>query len=140
MLAALLVVAMTVGIAAGSVPIAFDQVWAIVLRQISPTLIDPSWPAVREAIVLDARLPRVVLAAVIGAGLAVCGMALQAVVRNPLADPMLLGVSSGASVGAVAVLVFGLGAFQYFTLPLAAFCGALAALSRCTSWPGRAAG
>ena len=127
-LAALLAVTMTAGIAAGSVSIAFDQVWAIVLHRISPALIEQSWPAVREAIVLDARLPRVVLAAVIGAGLAVCGMALQAVVRNPLADPMLLGVSSGASVGAVAVLVFGLGVFQVLTLPLAAFCGALAAL------------
>ncbi|HET6732094.1 FecCD family ABC transporter permease [Mycobacterium sp.] len=128
MLAALLVATMTTGIAAGSVPIAFDQVWAIVLHHIHPTLIEPTWPAVRESIVLEARLPRVVLAAAIGAGLAMCGMALQAVVRNPLADPMLLGVSSGASVGAVGVLVFGVGVFPFFTLPLAAFGGALAAL------------
>uniref|UniRef100_UPI0035573A54 FecCD family ABC transporter permease n=1 Tax=Mycolicibacterium frederiksbergense TaxID=117567 RepID=UPI0035573A54 len=127
-LVGLLLLAMTAGVAVGSVPIAPGQVWAIVLHAIHPGLAEQSWPAVRESIVIDARLPRVLLGAVVGAGLAACGMALQAVVRNPLADPMLLGVSSGASVGAVALLVFGAGALQAFTLPLAAFLGALLAL------------
>lgn len=127
-LAAMLAAAMTTGVAVGAVPIAPGEVWAIVAHAIHPGLAEQSWPAVRESIVLDARLPRVVLAAVIGAGLAACGMTLQAVVRNPLADPMLLGVSSGASVGAVVVLVLGVGALQIVTLPLAAFGGALAAL------------
>ncbi|MGV0744306.1 FecCD family ABC transporter permease [Mycolicibacterium sp. XJ870] len=128
LLAAMLLAAMTAGVAVGSVAIAPGQVWAIVLHAIHPGLAEQAWPAVRESIVLDARLPRVVLGAVIGAGLAACGMTLQAVVRNPLADPMLLGVSSGASVGAVLVLVAGIGAAQMITLPLAAFAGALAAL------------
>jgi iron complex transport system permease protein len=128
MLGALLLATMTAGVAVGSVPIAPGQVWAIVLNHIHPALAEPTWPAVRESIVLDARLPRVVLGAVVGAGLAACGMALQAVVRNPLADPTLLGVSSGASVGAVGVLVLGAGLFEVFTLPLAAFVGALTAL------------
>lgn len=127
-LAAMLAAAMTAGVVVGAVPIAPGEVWAIVAHAIHPGLAEQSWPAVRESIVLDARLPRVVLAAVIGAGLAACGMTLQAVVRNPLADPMLLGVSSGASVGAVVVLVLGVGALQIVTLPLAAFGGALAAL------------
>nr|WP_234816732.1 iron ABC transporter permease [Mycolicibacterium wolinskyi] len=127
-LAVMLAAAMTAGVVVGSVPIAPGEVWAIVAHAIHPGLAEQSWPAVRESIVLDARLPRVVLAAVIGAGLAACGMTLQAVVRNPLADPMLLGVSSGASVGAVVVLVLGVGALQIVTLPLAAFGGALAAL------------
>lgn len=127
-LGGLLVVAMTAGVAIGSVSIPAGQVWAIVVHAIHPGLIEQSWPAVRESIVVDARLPRVVLGAVVGAGLAVCGMALQAVVRNPLADPMLLGVSSGASVGAVVILVFGAGALQVFTMPLAAFLGAFLAL------------
>ncbi|TMS56077.1 iron ABC transporter permease [Mycobacterium sp. DBP42] len=119
---------MTAGVAAGSVSIPPQQVWAIVVHAIHPVLAEQSWPAVRESIVIDARLPRVVLGAVVGAGLAACGMALQAVVRNPLADPMLLGVSSGASVGAVAILVLGAGALQVVTLPLAAFVGGFLAL------------
>lgn len=128
-LAGLLLITMTAGVAIGSVSIAPGQVWAIVVHSVRPGLVEQSWPAVRESIVLDARLPRVVLGAVVGAGLAACGMALQAVVRNPLADPMLLGVSSGASVGAVVILVFGAGALQVFTVPLAAFLGAFLALA-----------
>ncbi|ABK74012.1 MULTISPECIES: FecCD family ABC transporter permease [Mycolicibacterium] len=127
-LVVLLLLVMTAGVAIGSVPIAPRQVWQIVLNGIHPALAEQTWPAVRTSIVLDARLPRVVLAAVVGAGLAACGMVLQAVVRNPLADPMLLGVSSGATVGAVAVLVAGAGVRQLVTLPVAAFVGALAAL------------
>ncbi|MGJ8493599.1 iron chelate uptake ABC transporter family permease subunit, partial [Glaesserella parasuis] len=60
-----------------------------------------------QQIVWLIRMPRVLLAALVGAGLAVVGTIMQAMVRNPLADPYLLGVSSGASVGAVAVLAFG---------------------------------
>lgn len=127
-LTVLLLCVMTAGVAVGSVAIAPRQVWEIVLHRINPASAEPTWPAVRASIVLDARLPRVVLAAVVGAGLAACGMVLQAVVRNPLADPMLLGVSSGATVGAVAVLVAGVGLRQFVTLPVAAFVGALAAL------------
>lgn len=127
-LVALLLTSMTAGVAAGSVSIPPQQVWAIVVHAIHPVLAEQTWPAVRESIVIDARLPRVVLGAVVGAGLAACGMALQAVVRNPLADPMLLGVSSGASVGAVAILVLGAGALHVVTLPLAAFVGGFLAL------------
>ncbi|WP_198668431.1 iron ABC transporter permease [Streptomyces triticisoli] len=127
-LGALVAVAATFGIAAGSVSIPAGEVWDILLRQVHPALAEPTWPPVRETIVIEVRLPRVVLCAVVGAGLSVAGMALQALVRNPLADPMLLGVSSGASVGAVLVLVFHVTLFGAFSLPLAAFCGALAAL------------
>ncbi|WP_079107519.1 FecCD family ABC transporter permease [Streptomyces sp. NRRL S-1521] len=81
-------------------------------------------PALRDSIVWDLRLPRVLLAALVGAGLAVCGAVLQAVTRNPLADPYLLGVSAGASTGAVLVLVLGVGSLA---LPVGAFAGALTA-------------
>ncbi|MGW0600119.1 FecCD family ABC transporter permease [Streptomyces sp. NPDC002776] len=127
-LAALVAVAATFGIAAGSVTIPADEVWGILLHHLHPALADETWPPVRETIVTDVRLPRVLLCAVVGAGLTVAGMALQALIRNPLADPMLLGVSSGASVGAVLVLVLNVTLFGAFSLPLAAFCGALAAL------------
>ncbi|MFE9661184.1 MULTISPECIES: FecCD family ABC transporter permease [unclassified Streptomyces] len=128
LLAALVAVAGTAGVAVGSVNVPAGQVWSILLHRVHPGLAEATWTPVRETIVMDVRLPRVLLCAVVGAGLAVAGTALQALVRNPLADPMLLGVSSGASVGAVSVLVFNLTAFGLVTLPLAAFCGALAAL------------
>ncbi|MEU1281585.1 iron ABC transporter permease [Streptomyces sp. NPDC005805] len=128
LLGALLAGAVTVAIAAGSVSVPPGQVWGILLHQVHPALAEPAWTPVRETIVVDVRLPRVLLAGVVGAGLAVTGMALQALVRNPLADPMLLGVSSGASVGAVLVVVFNLTLFGVFSLPVAAFLGALTAL------------
>ena len=83
----------------------------------------PLSPA-RDAIIWQGRGPRVITAALVGAGLALCGVVMQGLTRNPLADPYLLGVSSGASLGAVAVLLLGLGLW----LPVAAFLGALAAL------------
>ncbi|MEV4103391.1 iron chelate uptake ABC transporter family permease subunit [Nonomuraea sp. NPDC049649] len=129
LLAALVLAAATAGIAAGSVPLAAGEVWGILAHRAVPALVDPTWPPVRETIVLDVRAPRVLLCGVAGAALSVCGMALQALVRNPLADPMLLGVSSGASVGAVLVLVLNLTVFGAFSLPLAAFIGALGALT-----------
>lgn len=87
-----------------------------------------SWSIPRDAIVWDVRLPRVILGAAVGAGLAVSGMALQAMVRNVLADPYLLGVSSGASSGAAAAILFGAGAgLGQHALPVSAFLGAMAA-------------
>ena len=81
-------------------------------------------PRLHDAIVWDLRLPRVLTAAAVGAGLALAGAVMQSLTRNPLADPYLLGLSSGASLGAVAVLVVGVG----LLLPVAAFAGALLAL------------
>jgi iron complex transport system permease protein len=84
-------------------------------------------------IVYDIRLPRVILGVLIGAGLAVSGAVMQGLFRNPLADPGLVGVSAGAGLGAIVVIVLGatvLGPvsamFGIYTLPLAAFFGGLA--------------
>ncbi len=79
-------------------------------------------------IVLRIRLPRVMLAILIGGGLAIAGATFQALLRNPLAEPYILGISGGASVGAVIVLAFGLAAAGSWVLPLAAFAGALLAI------------
>ncbi|WP_019631401.1 FecCD family ABC transporter permease [Actinomadura atramentaria] len=128
LLAALVLAAATAGVMAGSVPIPAGEAWRIVLHRLVPPLTGADWQPVRETIVLDVRLPRVVLCGVVGAGLAVCGTALQALVRNPLADPMLLGVSSGATVGAVLVVVAHVAVAGVFSLPVAAFAGALLAL------------
>ncbi len=92
---------------------------------------------VEEAIVWQSRAPRVVTAVAVGAGLAIAGVVMQAVTHNPLADPYLLGISSGASVGAVAALTLGIAAL--WALPVAAFGGALAALATTLAIAGRAA-
>lgn len=81
-------------------------------------------PTLHDAIVWDLRLPRVLTAAAVGAGLALGGAVMQSLTRNPLADPYLLGLSGGASLGAAGVLVLGLS----ILLPVAAFAGAMAAL------------
>lgn len=79
-------------------------------------------------VVWEIRTPRVLLAAIVGAGLASIGVATQAMVRNSLADPFILGISSGASVGASAVVALGVfSQFGTYALSLAAFIGALAA-------------
>lgn len=82
-------------------------------------------PLLQDGMVWQLRLPRVLTAAAVGAGLAICGVVMQSVTRNPLADPYLLGLSSGASLGAVCVLVLG----SAVLLPVAAFAGAVAALA-----------
>jgi len=81
-----------------------------------------------RTIVVDFRLPRVLLALVLGGGLAVAGATFQALLRNPLAEPYILGVSGGAAVGAVAVLALGLTTAGSWSLPLAALVGALVAI------------
>lgn len=126
LLGVLLVVAVTAGVAFGSITIPVGTVWQIVVHRLTGWG-DPSrWSQIQDAIVWRLRMPRVLLAAVVGAGLAVVGVAVQALVRNPLADPYLLGVTSGASVGAVTALVLGVGAVGIASIGAAAFVGALA--------------
>ncbi|MFE5594298.1 FecCD family ABC transporter permease [Streptomyces sp. NPDC056549] len=89
-----------------------DVGWSGLARGLGTHLgldVEPLPPLV-DSLVWDLRLPRVLMAALVGASLAVCGAVLQAVTRNALADPYLLGVSSGASAGAVTVVVLGVGA------------------------------
>lgn len=83
---------------------------------------------VTRAIVLELRLPRVVGAALVGASLAVSGAVFQALLRNPLAEPYLLGVSSGAALGAVGAIVSGVAGLGAPALPLAALVGGLLAI------------
>lgn len=79
---------------------------------------------IRDAIIWEGRVPRALTAGAVGGGLALCGAVMQALTRNPLADPYLLGLSSGASTGAVIVIVLG----ASLALPFAAFTGAVLAL------------
>lgn len=122
---------MTVSVVAavgiGPVGIAFGEVWRIIGHRVAPGLISGTQTATDATIIVDLRLPRVLLGAVVGAGLAVVGTAIQALVRNPLADPYIIGVTSGASLGAVTVIVLGLTPFGIYSLSTAAFAGAVLA-------------
>src|SRR5699024_9663302 len=86
------------------------------------------WSSSDEAIIWQVRLPRVLLGLAVGAALAISGMALQAMVRNMLADPYILGINSGASSGAAAAILFGFAAgLGEHSLQAAAFLGAAVA-------------
>ncbi len=111
----------------GPAQLSTGQVWGILARHLGIGA-DPGTTRLQDAMVWDLRLPRTLLAALCGAGLAVCGAVLQSLLRNPLAEPYLLGVSSGASAGAVAVIVLGVGAGS-IGLSGGAFIGALAAFA-----------
>ena len=119
----------TLVLACGTGPVGIDPATVVeVLRRHLFGAAPGSATAAQDTIVWNVRLPRVLLGAAAGAGLAVCGVALQAVVRNVLADPYVLGLSGGASTGAAATILFGLGAtWGAAALPVAAFAGAFAA-------------
>jgi iron complex transport system permease protein len=95
----------------------------IPLRDVASALAgNPSISDEFRTIVVDLRLPRVLLAVAVGAGLSVAGLVLQALLRNPLAEPYILGISSGGTVGAILVMSLGAGA-GILTAPLASFAG-----------------
>lgn len=122
-----LLVSLSIAISVGAVPVPPSTVWGVFLNKISPGLIDPSWSRGREAIVWEIRFPRALLAMMVGAGLAIVGASLQAVTRNPLADPHLLGISSGGAFGAILALLHTGLFLGLLTVPLFAFVGALGA-------------
>lgn len=127
-LLAVLVAVMVVAVSIGAVNIPVGDVWGILLHHITGrgTTDDPAL----DQIVWTFRAPRVLLAALVGAGLAVVGAVLQTLVSNPLADPIVLGFSYGASLGAVLVITLGgaaLGGLGGLGVSGAAFVGALAA-------------
>jgi iron complex transport system permease protein len=108
---------LVLGLSAGAVPLPLSDVWAGLWHR----------HAAASAIVRDLRAPRVILAFLVGGSLAVCGAALQAMIRNPLAEPYLLGLSSGAGLGAVLAIASRAG--SAWAVPLAAFVGAICAVA-----------
>ncbi|MDT9685105.1 iron chelate uptake ABC transporter family permease subunit [Streptomyces sp. TRM76323] len=119
---AALAVSVALAITIGPADIGVTDVWSTVAAHLGGA---PSGlTAIRDGIVWELRLPRTLLAAVCGAGLAVCGAVLQSLLRNPLADPFVLGVSSGASTGAVLVVVLGVGGGA-LSVSAGAFAGAV---------------
>jgi iron complex transport system permease protein len=121
------VFAIVVAVSIGAVPVPLSTVWGVLANHLIPGLVTPDWTQGRESIVWDIRFPRALLAALVGAGLGITGAALQSVTRNPLADPHLLGISSGGAFGAIAALLHTGLFLGLLTVPLMAFGGALVA-------------
>lgn len=127
-LLAALPIALIVAAAVGSVSLPLRSVAASLAAATGLTPDTAPLGVTGEAIFWTVRLPRVLLAALVGGGLAVVGAALQAIFRNPMADSGLLGVGSGAAFGAVLAVRFGLVGEIFLGLPLAASAGALTAI------------
>lgn len=113
-------IAALLSIAVGSAAIPIDHVWSALIGGGDP---------IERAIILELRLPRAILGLAVGAMLSLSGAALQGYLRNPLAEPSVLGASNGAALGAVVALYYGLAEASPAVLPLIAICGALGSLS-----------
>lgn len=149
----LLVVGTLLNVGMGAFPVSPDRVLIIIISHIGSLLdelpwLDPIRGAFADAVnviginkstfgltaeitrqedsvVWAIRLPRTLMAGAVGAGLAICGAAMQGMFRNPLADPSLIGVSAGSSLGAIFSIVLGITIFGNWTLPIFAFIGGL---------------
>ena len=124
----LLVIALFWALSIGSVKLPLNVIYQTVINQLfSDTAIAAQGHGPVHDIIWLLRFPRLVLAALVGMGLSVCGVIMQAVVKNPLADPYILGISSGASLGATAAILLGIGiSLGENFIGIAAFIGAFA--------------
>lgn len=127
LLSGAVVLAAAVAVAMGTVSVPLADVVAVTWAHLTPGNAEQN--LLYDQIVWDFRVPRVLLAGVAGAGLSIAGVCLQALVRNPLADPYLLGISSGASVGAVLALSLAPAVIAGLGVAGAAFAGALASVA-----------
>jgi iron complex transport system permease protein len=125
--AAVLALSVIVAVSVGAVAVPLGTVWGVALDRVLPGVVTPDWTPGHASIVWEIRFPRVILAGLVGAGLGLVGAALQSVTRNPLADPHLMGISSGGAFGAIAALLHTGMFLGLLTVPVMAFGGALAA-------------
>lgn len=114
-----------VGVSIGAEPVPFEAVWRVIAGRIG--LGPDSATLLEQQIVWELRLPRVLLGLLVGSGLAIAGTVIQAIVRNPLGDPYLVGIVPGATLGALIVIVGGAGVASHLPLSLAAFVGGMLA-------------
>lgn len=126
----LLLFSIVFSVMTGSVSLPLNITWQILLNHLPFINLDPTWTMAQETIVWNLRLPRVFLALVVGAMLASSGVAFQGILRNPLADPYILGVSSGAAFGAATSILFfhNSSLLGHLSLPLFSFVGGLLSL------------
>jgi iron complex transport system permease protein len=128
-LSAILLAAIALATSTGSVPIPLSTTFRILIDKLPFVDITQNWQSAIAIIVLEIRLPRVILAGLVGAALATAGATYQGLFRNPLADPYLIGVAQGASLGAVVgfLLPVGWDIAGFGLIPFFAFIGALLA-------------
>jgi iron complex transport system permease protein len=125
------VAAFVAGIALGNVPVAPGDTLALVAHRLLGWPVAVTWPQSAETIILELRLPRVVTAMIVGVALSLAGATFQGLLRNPLADPYVLGTASGAALGAaIAILVpIQLAILGFGLVHVLAFVGALLAVA-----------
>jgi len=117
-------------VAIGQMQISLPDAWRIVIKNIPflGDLINDEFPVLEEVTIMQVRLPRAIAAMIVGAALSVAGVVLQGLFRNPMADPYLLGISSGAALGAAIAIGLGIG-FRFLgildSMQLMAFIGSL---------------
>lgn len=134
LLVAILLLAFLWALSIGTVKLPLAQIYTVIVDQLQSDLsVEAAGRGAAHDIVWLLRLPRLVLAAAVGCGLACCGVIMQAIVKNPLADPYILGISSGASLGATAAILLGIGMtlgenFVGIAAFIGAFCISLAVL------------
>lgn len=130
MLVVLLLITLILATRIGTVGIEPGQIVAIILKRAVGLDIGATWTAAEESIIWQIRIPRVLGAAIVGAGLASAGVVFQGLLRNPMADPYLLGTSGGAALAATIAFTipFALGFITFGLVPVAAFFGALLAV------------
>ena len=113
----------------GSVVVPFKTVWGILIARLPFVQMQTGWSASTEMIITGIRLPRVLLAGVVGTALGSAGATYQGLFRNPLADPYLIGVAQGAALGAVAGFILPWTFGGNYLIPIMAFAGAVIAVS-----------
>lgn len=118
------------GVSLGTVRIPFDEVARILLDRLPWLHLTPDWTEQAEAIIISIRLPRVITAVVVGFGLAMAGTVFQGLLRNPMADPYIIGTSGGAALGATLALLLPVQVvwLDFTLVPIAAFAGSMLAV------------
>ena len=129
-LGAILLLCMLIAVSIGAVPISMLSILKMTINKMGLSHFSPTWPSSAETILFQIRLPRVIASALVGAALASAGVLFQGMLRNPMADPYIIGTSAGAAFGATIAMMLPISiVFLSFGLvPIAAFLGALGAV------------
>lgn len=128
-LSALLLTVVIISSGIGVADISLIKIIRIIANRLPFINIDKDWEDSQELALMEWRLPRIAIGVIVGGGLAIAGVVFQALLRNPLSEPYILGVSSGGSLGAVIAIMLGIGSIKGIpTLPVFAFLGSLGSI------------
>lgn len=129
LLSMMLLIVMIISSGIGAADISPIKIIRIIANRLPFISVDKDWEDSQELALIEWRLPRIAIGVVVGGGLAIAGVVLQALLRNPLSEPYILGVSSGGSLGAVIAIMLGIGSIKGIpTLPVFAFLGSLGSI------------